>query len=242
VALLAAVHKELSSRKATLKLKGLPSGAQVLVDGKSVAVEANGDVQVEAGVHTVRVTMDKRVPFERPAIHAGPGEIKEVEVVLMAPIDPSTLPRNHTWTWVAGGTAAAGVVATGVVGFLLWRETDQYNARFDSLGRPRDATRADYPVNGQPCRIGIQLAGSKTYECEGAVTEGNTRLATIRGYQIGTAVAGGATLLAAIGTAIAYVSAPVADTEPARTAGRRQWSIQPLSGAGLQGAQIAVHF
>lgn len=238
----AELRDALQRRPATLKFKGLPSGAQLIVDGKATDVDASGALQVEAGQHSVRVTMDKRVPFERPVVSIGPGETKEIEVVLVAPIDPSVLPRDHTWTLVAGGTTAAGVVATSVLGFLLWRAHDQYNARFDELGKPRDATRADYPINGQPCRIGVLQAGTGTLECAAAVDEANERMATIKGYQIGTAVAGGLTLLTGVATAVAYVTAPPAETSGKKQATRAQWQVQPWSSATSHGAMVSLRF
>lgn len=238
VARIAVIKEQLKSRPGVLKFKGLPSGALISVDGRPTDVDASGELKVQAGTHAVRVTMDKRVPFERPVIAVGPGEVKEIEVVLVAPVDPSTLPKDHKWTWIAGGTAAAGLVATGVVGFLYWQEYEAWSARFNSDGLPLASTQNDYPVDGHPCRPGYKLPSGK-FECWQAVAEGDQRANTIKKYQIGTAVAGGVTVLAAIATVVAWSTAPPVDASaPPKTT----WIVVPQGYSGGAGVSLGLSF
>ncbi|MBI5611152.1 MAG: tetratricopeptide repeat protein, partial [Deltaproteobacteria bacterium] len=237
---LAIIKDQLKSRPGILKFKGLPTGARLEVDGKPADVDAAGELKVTAGSHSVRVTMEKRLPFDRPVVAVGPGEVKDIEVVLVAPVDPSTLPRDHKWTWVAGGTAAAGLIATGVFGFLYWQEYDAWSARFDANGRPNSTTRAEYSNAQGKCEIGNPYADTALDPCKGATDEGNRRKATTQKYQIGTAVAGGVTALAAIGTVVAFYSAPTLDPSASKPA--TSLLLLPRIGPDGAGLQLALRF
>jgi hypothetical protein len=242
---LAVIKEQLKSRPGILKFKGLPTGARLEIDSKPADVDAAGELKVIAGNHSVRVTMDRRLPFERPVVAVGPGEVKDIEVVLVAPVDPSTLPRDHKWTWVAGGATAVGLIATGVVGFMYWQEYDAWATRFDSkTGQPTLSTQGEYSstVNGAKvtCSLGFLPTGNAGIDpCAGAVAEGTSRNSTIKHWQIGTAVAGGVTALAAIGTVVAFYTAPTVDPGAKHST---SWMIVPQLAPGISGAQFALRF
>ncbi|MBM4342443.1 MAG: hypothetical protein FJ100_03580 [Deltaproteobacteria bacterium] len=213
VARVAAIKDILNSRPGVLKFKGLPSGARLEVDGKPADVDAAGELKVTAGTHSVRVTLEKRLPFERAAVTVGPGEIKDVEVVMVAPVDPATLPRDHTWTWRLGVATAVGVGVTALSGALYWANYGTYADRFDpATGQPLEATRAKYlNSDRKPCRIGYIDALTKQQECAAALAEGTQLKSTVSTWTVVTAAAGGATAMIGIATGLAALAAPVID-------------------------------
>lgn len=237
----AAIKELLKSRPGVLKFRNLPSGARLEIDGKPVGVDAAGEVRVAAGQHAVRVTMELRIPFEQPAIAVGPGETREIEVVLVAPVDPTTLPRDHTWTWTAAAATTLGLVSTGALGFLWWQSYEDYAALVDQdTGQPTPKAKAMYPYKGQPCQVGVETApGSKTFECEAATAAGRRALDDMAPYRIATPVVGGATVVLGILTYMAYVAAPTKD--PNRPAAPKvAW--QPQLGPGGGGLAMQVEF
>jgi len=241
VARLGQIKDALAARPGILRFKGLPSGAALTVDGKPADVDSAGDLKVAAGTHTVKVTMDKRLPFERAAVSVGPGEVKTIEVVMVAPVDPATLPRDHRWTWRTGASAGAAFVAAGVFGALWFTEYGTYADRFDpATGQPNERTRTEYGVTVkgadgkekiEPCQIGEKDAAGK-YQCQAAADEGNVRRADIASWQRATLIAGGAAALFGVATYAAWLTAPPAESGAANTA--IQWRIAPTAyGAAL---------
>lgn len=228
---LAALKEQLKARPGVLKFRNLPSGARLEVDGKPAGVDAAGELRVQPGSHAIRVTMDLRIPFEQPAIAVGPGETREVEVVLVAPVDPGTLPRDHTWTWTAAGATTLGLVATGALGFLWWQSYEDYTILVDPVtGQPTKKAMASYPFKGQPCQVGVETApGSKSFECDAATAAGKAALDDMAPYRIATPVVGGATVVLGILTYMAYVAAPVKD--PNRGAAPKATWV-PTAGSG----------
>lgn len=230
---LAALKEQLKARPGILKFRNLPSGARLEVDGKPVGVDAAGELRVPPGSHAIRVTMEMRIPFEQPAIVVGPGEVREVEVVLVAPVDPGTLPRDHTWTWTTAGATTLGLVATGALGFLWWQSYEDYASLVDPVtGQPTKSAMAAYPFKGQPCQVGVETTpGSKVFECDAATAAGKAALDDMAPYRIATPVVGGATVVLGILTYMAYVAAPVKD--PNRGAApKTAWVPQVGPGGG----------
>lgn len=238
---LAVIKEQLKARPGVLKFRNLPSGARLEVDGKAAGVDAAGELRVQPGSHAVRVTMELRIPFEQPAIVVGPGEVREVEVVLVAPVDPGTLPRDHTWTWTAAGATTVGLVATGALGFLWWQRYEDYTALVDPVtGQPTKKAMAAYPYKGQDCQVGVETSpGSKSFECDAATAAGKAALDDMAPYRIATPVVGGATVVLGILTYMAYVAAPVKD--PNRGAAPKV-SLLPNLGPGGGGLAWRLEF
>jgi hypothetical protein len=209
------IDKELASRPGTLKFHGLPSGAHLAIDERAADVDAQGEVKVPAGTHRIRVTMDNREPFERPAVSVGPGQTKLVEVVLVAPIDPRTLPRNHTWTWVAGSAASASALASGVFFVLAYRTyNNEFLKEYDKIGVPLPSTQAAYPWKGKPCGVGIEIqppdpkAGQLECVASGALDHGKALDAEIDSYNTYGIISAGAAAVFGFATLAAWYFAP----------------------------------
>ncbi len=243
VARIASIKDILKSRPGVLKFKGLPSGARLEVDGKPADVDAAGELKVTAGTHSVRVTLEKRLPFERAAVAVGPGEVKEVEVVMVAPVDSATLPRDHKWTWRLGVATAVGVGVTALAGAMLWSNYGTYADRFHpETGQPLESTRAKYlNSEGNPCRIGYKEAKTQLWECEAALAEGKSLKSTVSTWTVVTAAAGGATAMLGIATGFASLAAPVIDPAQAG-APATTWRLAPQWSPGGAGLHFALDF
>jgi tetratricopeptide (TPR) repeat protein len=232
------VERILSSRPGILKFKGLPTGAKLLVDGKPADPDTQGELKVDAGTHKVVVTMDERMPFERAAVAVGPGEIKEIEVVLMAPIDPRTLPRDHTWTWVAGSAAAASLMTAAVFGVLALQENDDYYTRFDSDGTAKATTLADYK---QADGVTACKLGDPPGSCPAVDKEGQDRIDAFKSRRNAAYIGLGAGATLAFATAVLYWVAPVKQTPPQQP--QTTWRLAPLFGSDLgTGAVLTLQF
>jgi len=229
------VEDILRSRPGVLRFKGLPSGAVLEIDKQPSDVDAQGDVKLAAGTYSVRVTMERRIPFERPAITLTAGELKVIEVVLVAPVDPNTLPHDRTWAWVAGGATVLSLGASAVFGVMALQESDDFGKRFDSSSRPLPSTLAEYKdVTGQPCSYGVKGG------CPGAEAEGKRRIAAIERDQTWTIVALGAGAALAVTTGVLYLTAPVKDAAP--TTPHASWRLAPMPVPGGAGAVLALSY
>ena len=246
VARAAAIRDILKSRPGILKFKGLPSGAKLEVDGKPCDVDAAGEVKVSAGTHSVRVTMDKRLPFDRAAVAVGPGEVKEVEVVMVAPVDPGTLPHDHKWTWRAGLATTVGLGATGIIGAVYWLRLSEYTGRFNpDTGQPLEETRKEYlNSEGQPCRLGYPDSKTKLPECAAALQEGNERRASVNAMSVATVAAGGLTVMLGVATAFAALSAPpiYPGTAEKTTAAVPSWTLVPAWSPNASEIALLIRF
>ncbi len=204
------IKQTLASLPGTLKLKGFPSGAQLWLDGKVADVDAQNEIKVPAGTHAVKVTMDRRLPYERGAIAVGPGETKEIDVVLLDPVDPSLLPHDHKWTWVAGSAATALLIGTAVFAGLMTSELSDYNQRFIGAdGNAPAATIVQYQhTDGSTCHKGDAA------RCQGLDADAAVRWSSVSTKQNLT-IGLGAASVALIGlTVLAYYQAPVKDLDP----------------------------
>jgi tetratricopeptide (TPR) repeat protein len=216
------LEQALAKRPGVFHFKGLPPGAKVEVDGKSVEVPPSAKLEVSVGSHSVRVALDKRLPFERPAVVVRAGETAEIDVVLLAPMDPGSLPHDHTWTLVAGGATVAAVATGAVFGVLALQSQDDYYQIFDSSGhiRPeaasafvqRDTSGAALQgTDGQPLKCTRGIAASA---CPDAIAEGKRLLDEFSGRRTAMWVSFGVGAALAAGTVVAYLKAPVIEAKP----------------------------
>lgn len=203
---IAALEAELAARPGFVVLKNLPSGAEVTVDGKAAAVDHRGAVKLAAGTYQVGVRMANRLPFERKvAISAG--KETQVEVVLLEPVDPSTLPRDHRWTWIAGGLTAATLLTTGVLAVRGAGLRNDYGVLFDETsGRATETARK---------RFDCPPTATKDEDCPALIAEGDRLRDDIVTNDTLTASFGIATGALAIGTLVAWLAAPVKQAEAA---------------------------
>lgn len=233
----------LAARPGVLKFKGLPSGAQLEIDAKSADVDASGEIKLPAGTYKVRVTMDKRLPFERAAIAIGPGETKEIDVVLLAPVDTNALPHDYTWTWVASGATVAALAVTGVYGVLLLNASNDYSQKFDADGTAKAATLAAYTV---PDKDGTPIACSKgnPLGCPGAIAEGDRLIESFDSRRNGLLIGVAATAVLTATAVVLYLEAPLKDPgskliyQPAKSALR----LTPFWDGAHTGAVLALHW
>lgn len=242
VARVAAIRELLAARPGILRFRGLPTGAELLVDGKPADVDANGQLKVAAGTHNVRVTFEKRLPFERQAIAVGPGETKDVDVVLVAPVDPSTLPRDHKWTWRAGIATSVSLAVAGAVGATYWLKYRDYTSKFNAdTGQPTEETQKLYPnKDGSPCRPGRTYKPSGEFECAAAVKAGVELKSSVDRWGVATVATGGVTAILGLATAMAALAAPTLETGAAKPAWR--WQVAPQFSADGGGALVQLDF
>lgn len=240
------IKGELARRPGVLKFKGMPSGAQLEVNGKPADVDTKGELKVPAGTYAIRVTVDKRLPFERAAVMVGPGETKEIEVVMLAPVDPSTLPHDYTWTWVVGGASVAALMTGAVFGVLTQQSRDQYDKRFDADGNARQATLADYKLKNadgsltlkdgkpQPCSPGVKY-------CPDAIAEGNAFIKTFESRRTATFVSLGTGAALGVVAVVVYLNAPLKD-HATQGPGRTTWHLLPSFDGRVTSATFALDF
>ncbi len=224
----------LASRPGVLKFQGLPSGAHLVLDDVPADPDTNGEIKVTAGTHAVRVTMDKREPFVRPAVSVAAGETKIIDVVLMAPVDPSTLPRDYTLTWILGSSAAAALLTGGVFGILTLERTDAYNQRWPN-GSASKETLAEFG-----CTIGGTEPG-----CVNAIAEGNNFVKQIEFRRNAMFISFGVGAALTAATIVAAVKAPTIDKSP--NAQLKPWwqdlrAYPTLDGHGGAGASVSIAF
>ena len=242
------IKDALNARPGILRFKGLPTGALLEVDGRPADVDAAGELKVSVGTHSVKVSMDKRMPFERPAVAVGPGDVKVIEVVMMAPVDPTTLPHDHRLTWRASAAASASLVATGVLAIVWLNKVDDYKARFLDTGQPNEATRKEYqvpdpsviPGGTRPCGIGQTI--NNVQECQAAADEGTARKTSISHWQIATLSAAGVTVAFGILTYMAYLDAPTIDATKPAPKPVTTWRLVPQWSPTSTGVSVNLDF
>ena len=207
---IAAIDAKLKARPATLILKGLPSSAKVSINGKDRGVDHRSAVELPAGTYNLKVTMKLRLPFERKEIVLQAGISRTIEVVLVKPVDPSTLPRDHTWTWGAGGATAAALITAG--GFFLKQVfvRQEWFDKFNSDGKAKDSTKEEY---------GCIRSKDTPAECQAMDDEGNRLNDEQLAWQNRAWITAGIAGALAVGTAVAYFAAPVKTTEEPKAAG-----------------------
>jgi tetratricopeptide (TPR) repeat protein len=240
------IREELAKRPGVLKFKGMPSGAQLELNGKPADVDTKGELKVPAGTYSLRVTVDKRLPFERAAVLVGPGETKEIEVVMLAPVDPSTLPHDYTWTWVAGGASVAALLTGAVFGVLTQQSLDQYSKRFESDGNARQVTLDDYKLKNSDGSLQLkdgqaQKCFKGTTHCPDAVAEGNGYIKTFESRRTATIASLGTGAALGIVAVVLYLNAPLKD-QPGKGATARTWHLLPSFDGHTASALIALDF
>ncbi len=198
LARIAAIEAALARRPAKLVLKGLPAGAAVRVDGKTRQVDPGNGVTLKAGVHGVEVTMGNRLPFVRKGLALAPGQTLTLEVVLLEPVDPSKLPRDHMWTWVAGGATALATLTLGVLAVRRVTLSNSYFELVSESGKVNQTTIKKYDCKG-----------TTLDDCPALRDEANSRRDAILQNDKLLYGAGIAAGVFAIGTVAAYFAAPV---------------------------------
>lgn len=194
-----ALKRQLAARPAKLVLKGLPTGATVMLDGKPVQVDAANTLIVPAGVHKVRVTMGNRVPYERRGMALAAGQRLILDVVLLEPVDVSKLMRDHTWTWVAGGVTAAAALAAGILAVRGASLVNSYGEIADlETGQIKAAALKEYACESQKPEDCPELM-SEARKRKGAIDDNNSLV-------YATGIAAGVFGLV---TLVAYIAAPV---------------------------------
>ncbi len=231
---LAEVKALLASRPGVLKFQGLPSGAHLLLDDQPADPDTSGEIKVTAGTHAVRVTMEKREPFVRPAVTVGAGETKVIDVVLVAPVDSATLPHDYTLTWILGSTAAAALLTGGIFGILTLERNDAYLKRFDPQGFATADTMASY---------GCKLTDKD--KCPQALAEGQALVNQIEFRRNAMFISLGVGAALGAATLIAAVKAPTLDKSS--TAQVKPWwhdlrAYPTLDGRGGGGAAVSLAF
>lgn len=139
---------ELRRRPATLHVTSTPPGARILIDGRDTNQVTPADVQTEPGRHALRLELAgyRAATSEVDAAPGGRAEITQ-ELSAEAPSTPAT-PTPATSgerttaattteqpaargtspvVWVAGGLAAAGLVAGSVFGFIALGERAEFD-------------------------------------------------------------------------------------------------------------------
>ena len=140
-----ALQDRLARRPARLVLKGLAAGAAVKLDGKQVQVDPQNTLEMKAGIHSIEVRLGNRIPFVRNGLALAAGQVLKLEVVLLEPVDPSLLPRDHTWTWVAGGATAVAGLALGIFAIRRVALLNEYYEMVESnSGKVTNATLKKY--------------------------------------------------------------------------------------------------
>ena len=224
---IAALKRQLAARPAQIVLKGLPTGANVTLDGKQVQVDANNTLRVRAGVHRVRVTMGSRIPYARKGMALAAGQVLTLDVVLLDPVDESKLSRDHTWTWVAVGTTAVAALAAGVFAVRGASLRDSYGEIADiETGLITAAAREEYGCKSQ-----------KADDCPALIGEARKRRAAIDDNNTliyATAIAAGAF---GIATLVAYIAAPV--KKPVE---QGSLQLQPLWDGTRTGLALTLRF
>ncbi len=231
---LAEVKALVASRPGVLKFQGLPTGARLTLDDQPADPDTKGEIKVTAGTHAVRVAMDKREPFVRPAVTVEAGETKVIDIVLVAPVDPSTLPHDYTLTWILGSATGAALLTGGLFGILALERTDAYSKRFDPQGYAYKETLADYG-----CTIG------QPKPCDKAIAEGNNFVNQIEFRRNAMFISLGVGAALGAATIVAAVKAPTIDRSV--TVQRRPWwqdlrAYPTLDGRGGGGAAISLAF
>ncbi|GEM_PF-3281967 len=220
----AAIDAMLAARPGVLVFKGLPTAALLHVDGKPREPNAKGELEVKPGSYEIKVTLEHHFPYERKAVKLKPGERLDVSVVLKRIPDPSTLPRDHMWTWVAGTATGAAAISAGVLGLQWMFARNEYLEYFDGdSGNANEKARKKFNCEG------------KVVQCPDAIAFGQDLKAEASTYQTATMVTGLVAAGLGVATVVAYFAAPVKDGKSPSTA---LW-ITPATETGVG---FALHF
>lgn len=206
-----AIDRLLAKRPATLVIRNLPTAARLRVNDKDAVPNAKGELSLPPGRYKVHADLQHHYPFDRAGISLKAGERLELPIVLKRIPDPSTLPRDHTWTWVAGTATGVSVLVTGVFALQSFFKRNEFFELADAGGAPTEKGRRDYDCEPQ------NPGDPKPLECpkwEAAVSEIK---ADAEGYQTAAAVSGLVAAGLGVATAVAYFAAPVKKGAAPRT-------------------------
>jgi tetratricopeptide (TPR) repeat protein len=218
-----AIDDELSKRPAVLVLQNLPTAAELKVNGKNLAPNAKGELVLPAGKYRVNVSLQHHYPFSRESITLQPGERRELPVVLQRIPDPSTLPRDHTWTWVAGAATGVGVLATGALALQSFFKRNEYFDLVDDTGAPTEKGRSEYDC--EPAKPG----DPNPLRCDKWLDAVTAIKADHESYQTAAAVSGLIAGGLGIATAVAFFAAPIKNTKPTTS----QWQLTPTGSRSI---------
>lgn len=233
VARIQAIKALLAAMPATLVLMNLPSAARVSVNGKEHTVDHRSALSLPAGSYDVLVTMKPRLPFELKALTLEPGATREVEVVLLEPVDPSTLPHDHTWTWAAGTATGVAALTAGAFGLKSYFVRGDWADMFDGdTGQAKASAKASF---------GCTSKQATPEKCQALVDEGNRLDDEAKSFQQLAWITGGVALGLGFATAVAYFAAPVQSPAAAAPTAWR-WQVGPWLAPGQQGAALTLRF
>lgn len=130
----------LRARPARLEVRTTPPGASVLVDDATEPRRAPATMQVSAGSHRVRVTLDGHTPEERSVeLQPGGREMLQLTLTPTAPTPPTVTPDpteapplttsrgTSPVVYVAAGLAGAGLIAGTVFGVMALDDANTYS-------------------------------------------------------------------------------------------------------------------
>ena len=226
------ITRYLKALPGRLVLNNLPSQATIEINGANRSTDDQGALNLPAGKYDVSVTLANHVPFQRRAISLEAGETREIAVVLLKPVDPSTLPRDHTWTWISGGATGIAVLAASGFAIKAFFAHDEYASLFDlETGNAKRGTREKFDCD----------PNATADSCPKAIVEGERLADETKSSQRWALIMGGASLGLGIATAAAYFAAPVRPDLHGTV--RTSWSVQPfMSTSGAMGTNLTLRF
>jgi tetratricopeptide (TPR) repeat protein len=229
---IAEITRYLRALPGKLALKNLPSQATVEINGVQRSTDDQGAIGLAAGKYDVSVTLANHVPFERRGIALEAGETREIAIVLLKPVDPSTLPRDHTWTWVSAGATGIALLAASGFAMKAFFAHDEYASLFDlETGNAKRGTREKFGCD----------PNASADSCPDAIAEGERLAEETKSSQRWSLIMGGASLGLGIATAAAYFAAPIRPDLHGST--RTTWSTRPwMSTSGAMGASVSLRF
>lgn len=221
------LRKKLAAQPAVLVLKGLPTGALVKLDGKTVQVGAANQLIVQPGVHRIKVSMGSRIPYAREGIPLAAGQKLALDVVLLDPVDRSKLSRDHTWTWVAGGLTAAAALGLGIVAVRSASLNNEYGEIANlETGQITAAARKKYGCDSQVAS-----------DCPKLISEAKKRKQAIDDNNSLLYITGIATGALAIATFGAFFAAPIK-----KPADQTAWQLLPSFDGRRPGVAFSLRF
>ena len=244
---LAEVKAVLASRPGVLKFQGLPPGARLMIDERPADPDTNGEIKVAAGTHAIRVTLEPFLPFEREAVTVTPGDAKVINVVLLPPVDPATLPHDYKVAWGLGAAAGAAVITGGIFAILMSSTQSDMNATLKDP--PTDTRFSQTWLDAQgftvPDKNGKPVKCTFVADCPAATAAYNTLKDKYTVRQDVMIASFAVAVALGVGTAIAVVKAPLLEPRHARVPPplwARVLVLPTADGHGATGVALALPF
>lgn len=138
------VDVELRPMPATIKVK-TESGARIVADGRTTGTAPAAPLELPAGTHLIAVLRRGREPFTQ-ALTVARGQ----QLVLDAPLRPTTRRRAVPWLLGGAGIFAAGAITTGAFALARDHRASELRARIEIGDRPAsEATAYDDAVQSR---------------------------------------------------------------------------------------------